>query len=200
MKDNATEKKILRAAEEEFMREGYAGARTTSIARNAGVTHAMLHYYFQSKDLLYNRIMDEKIELFEDAIMFKLSDEKLPIKDRIILGAINHFDFLCENPDLPRFFMNEFTLHPELIDRVRDAFVKYLPVTFNMQQELDLAAARGEICPANAGTLMADIILLNIITFFITPIMVSAGLGNTEDLQNARKAENIEIIKKRLAV
>ena len=35
------EKQILAAAEQEFLTMGYDGARTTSIARRAGVTHAM---------------------------------------------------------------------------------------------------------------------------------------------------------------
>ena len=37
------EKEILTAAENEFLTKGYDGARTTSIAKAAGVTHAMLH-------------------------------------------------------------------------------------------------------------------------------------------------------------
>ena len=39
------EQAILEAAEREFIVKGFAGARTTSIAEAAGVTHAMLHYY-----------------------------------------------------------------------------------------------------------------------------------------------------------
>ena len=38
------EQAILEAAEREFLDKGFAGARTTSIAKAAGVTHAMLHY------------------------------------------------------------------------------------------------------------------------------------------------------------
>ena len=52
-----TETRILEAAEKEFFEKGYAGARTTSIAEAAGVTHAMLHYYFRTKDNLFERIV-----------------------------------------------------------------------------------------------------------------------------------------------
>lgn len=44
-----TENRILKAAEAEFLAKGYAGARTTAIAEAAGVTHAMLHYYFRTR-------------------------------------------------------------------------------------------------------------------------------------------------------
>lgn len=53
MKENDTEERILKAAETEFFTKGFDGARTTSIAERAGVTHAMLHYYFRSKALLF---------------------------------------------------------------------------------------------------------------------------------------------------
>lgn len=54
------EQAILKAAEREFLTKGYAGARTTSIAEAAGVTHAMLHYYFRTKEHIFERILDEK--------------------------------------------------------------------------------------------------------------------------------------------
>ncbi|MDE5810154.1 MAG: TetR family transcriptional regulator, partial [Muribaculaceae bacterium] len=38
--NQTTEELILKAAEQEFMTKGFAGARTTSIAEAAGVTHA----------------------------------------------------------------------------------------------------------------------------------------------------------------
>ena len=42
------EQAILKAAEREFLTKGYAGARTTSIAEAAGVTHAMLCLLYTS--------------------------------------------------------------------------------------------------------------------------------------------------------
>lgn len=48
-KDN-TEQAILQAAETEFLDKGFALAKTTEIAKQAGVTHAMLHYYYRTKE------------------------------------------------------------------------------------------------------------------------------------------------------
>ncbi len=44
------ENEILEAAEKLFAEKGFKGATTTLIAAEAGVTHAMLHYYFRTKD------------------------------------------------------------------------------------------------------------------------------------------------------
>ena len=37
-----TEQSILKAAEKEFLKKGFSGSKTTEIAKEAGVTHAML--------------------------------------------------------------------------------------------------------------------------------------------------------------
>ncbi len=53
-----TRARILAAAEEEFATVGYDGARTVAIARRAGLTHAMLHYYFDTKAALYRAVLE----------------------------------------------------------------------------------------------------------------------------------------------
>ncbi len=53
----ATKTQILDAAEEEFARYGLAGARTEPIAANTGVTKAMIHYYFGTKEELYQAVL-----------------------------------------------------------------------------------------------------------------------------------------------
>ena len=63
------EQAILEAAEREFIVKGFAGARTTSIAEAAGVTHAMLHYYFRTKEQLFERILDEKMRLMGESVL-----------------------------------------------------------------------------------------------------------------------------------
>ena len=79
-----TETRILRAAEKEFFSKGYAGARTASIAEAAGVTHAMLHYYFRTKDKLFERIVSEKINILADIILSAIGDGNLPLVVQVV--------------------------------------------------------------------------------------------------------------------
>ncbi|MDR0865393.1 MAG: TetR/AcrR family transcriptional regulator, partial [Candidatus Symbiothrix sp.] len=55
-----TEQVILQAAEKLFIEKGYAGTRTTEIANVANVNHAMLHYYFRTKEKLFDQIFEQK--------------------------------------------------------------------------------------------------------------------------------------------
>lgn len=50
--------RILAVAEQVFGENGYAGARTQDIAKQAGVNKAMIHYYFETKEKLYHAMLD----------------------------------------------------------------------------------------------------------------------------------------------
>ena len=77
------EQAILQAAEHEFLTKGFDGARTTSIAQAAGVTHAMLHYYFRTKEHIFNRILDEKMRLMGQSILTAIGQSGLPLQERL---------------------------------------------------------------------------------------------------------------------
>lgn len=58
----ATKAKILDAAEQEFAQLGLVGARTEAIAAQTGVTKAMIYYYYESKEKLYEAVLQRVYE------------------------------------------------------------------------------------------------------------------------------------------
>ncbi len=195
---------ILKAAEEEFLAKGFAGARTVEIARKAGVTHAMLHYYFKTKEQLFEKIMQAKFELMVHTIPPILLNKELSITERIREGMSQHFDILQRNAILPRFIINEIAQHPEYMEALREQIATAAATTLlSFQADLDEARARGEICQIDAFTLMFDIISLNIFGFIATPIIESIIPTTNMSLDafwQMRKEENIRLILKRLQV
>lgn len=193
---------ILKAAENEFLAKGYAGARTTSIARQAGVTHAMLHYYFQTKEQLFEQVLDEKMRLMEQSVLAAFTDVGLPLPERLRSGIIRHFDFIAANPDLPRFIINEVFAYPErsqvMCNRIRRITQVMLS---DFQQELDELHRRGEVESVDVRMLLLDIVSLNIFVFVAYPL-VSQVFGefqmDKEQFFEMRKAENVEIIMRRI--
>ncbi len=53
-----TEERIFKAALNVFAAKGKAGARMQQIADEAGINKAMLHYYFRSKEKLYEAVFE----------------------------------------------------------------------------------------------------------------------------------------------
>ena len=196
------EQLILAAAEQEFLTKGYDGARTTSIAQAAGVTHAMLHYYFRTKEQLFERIVDDKFATMSHSMVAIIGDPSLPIVERIKGGIAAHFDFIAANPLLPRFVINEIVSRPERYEVLykRAGFVVN-SVYNSLQAEVDSAAERGEIEQVDVKMLFISIMSLNIFTFvaypFMEPIMGEL-MANRERFLAERKAENIETILRRI--
>lgn len=195
------EKLILQAAENEFMTKGFDGAKTTSIAKSAGVTHAMLHYYYRTKENLFKKVFEEKLTLIANSIVSSFTNPNLPLLERLKLGIQIHFDFLVQNPNLPRFIINELVSRPDrrqiFEQRIKNLSSIVIP---SLQKELDDEATKGEIEKINAFDLILDIVSMNIFVFVAFPLLESfVILPNEKDkfLEN-RKQENVEMIMRRL--
>ena len=189
MKENKNTKEIiLEAAEAVFLEKGFDQARTVSIAQRAGVTHAMLHYYFRTKEQLFDKILDRKIGLIEEIITSLFSAPDLPLKDRLTKVISKHFDLLVANPSLPRFLMGEMNrVAPLMKERV---LAKVLPALNDLQKEIDM----------DASQLLLDILSQNIFPFLMAPVLELMGVeaDRKEAELEKIKQENITIILKRL--
>ena len=204
MKKQNKEQDILIAAEEEFLTKGYDGARTTSIAQKAGVTHAMLHYYFRTKEQLFERIVEQKFSTVGMSMASVIADTSLPIVDRIIHGAGVHFDIASKDPKLPAFMIHEILSDPERSTVIREK-VKWITLNVhqNLQAQLDMAANRGEIRKIDAAELLLDIISLNVFSVLIYPFMSQIADGflpSYEDFKAKRKADIADTIRRKLSI
>ena len=200
----STEARILQAAEKEFFEKGYAGARTVSIAEAAGVTHAMLHYYFRTKDKLFEQIVAGKINMLGDIILSAIGDGNLPLEERIRQGVERHFDFIAANRDLPRFIVNEVLSRPNHIEIMkRNALHVANSLLGSLQREIDEYASRGLCRKVDARMLLIDIVSLNVFPFMAAPIVYSAigdSYSNYDEFLAMRKKENVETILNKLKI
>jgi len=165
LKPTNSEQAILEAAEKIFIQKGYAETRTTEIAEAAGVNHALLHYYFRTKEALFERIFQEQTTQLMNFFV-KALDSDLPFLEKIKLGIEEHFDFITQNPGLPFFIMREIVQNDE---RKQVVHQKIAPIAFNMIDRIAVLVqeevARGTIRPILAQDLLLNIISLNVFSF-----------------------------------
>jgi TetR/AcrR family transcriptional regulator len=77
-----TKDRILRAAIDEFVEYGFYGARTQRMANRAKVNKAMLHYYYSSKEKIYEQVLETVAEAVFERLT-AISDEPVPIEKKI---------------------------------------------------------------------------------------------------------------------
>mgnify|MGYP003192209023 CR=1 FL=1 len=197
-----TKSLILQAAVNEFFEKGFDGARTTSIAERAGITHAMLHYYFRTKENLFDKVMESISGQLRSIICDFIDKEDLPLADRIEAGMRTHFEFLCKNPLLPYFLINE--LHRgnssarQYIHQNKEAAES---IRNSLQRDIDALAAKGECKRVDALQLMLDIFSLNIFMFIgsdILNILFSSSEVSREELLRERLEQNIQTVFNKL--
>lgn len=192
------EQLILEAATREFSLKGFDGARTTEIARQAGVTHAMLHYYFRTKEQLFEQIM---MKVFEQLLELMLSTLKQPgksLRERIAAGVVAHFDFVRCHRELPLFVINAINREPERLGELREKLSAYfLAHLMPMQAEIDAAVERGEMNRVSIISLMVTMVSLNIGPFVARPMIESLlPIGDFEAMLDSRREENVNIMLK----
>lgn len=196
------EQLILEAAEYEFFTKGFEGSRTTSIAERAGVTHAMLHYYFRTKEHLFERIVSKNVTTLEQTMLAAMGNPEKPIVERFKEGISAHYDLIVAHPLLPRFFLNEIIAHPErhdaLISRLKSIAAKLFT---ELQEAADAAFRRGEIEQIDVRMLFLSMLSLNIFPFIVYPFgqkVMPEMMSDKVSFLAKRKAENIEMIMRRI--
>lgn len=200
----ATEDRILEAAEKEFLKKGFTAARTTSIAEAAGVTHAMLHYYYRTKEKLFTKIIDNKFSALASTFIIDIDDSS-SLSDCICTAVRNHFDFVRANPLLPRFLISEVFANERLMELLKDKLGVIAASTIaRLQCKIDEAVSDGECEPIEAVTLMLDIVSLNVFPILAAPMVCKVKNLNTpsefDEFLESRKEENVKIILCRLHV
>lgn len=200
--DKDTETLILEVAEAEFLSKGFIGARTTSIAQAAGVTHAMLHYYFRTKENLFKRIIANKIALLKESVIDPIGNVDAPLSE-IIRNLINNYlDLLAANPEMPRFLIGEISSNPERTSQLLDGIGKIATTLITiLQTKIDNGVSQGICRHVDAKMLILDIISLNVFAFMAAPA-VNAALDNCMNDMNTfveqRKRENYDTIMRKL--
>jgi TetR/AcrR family transcriptional regulator len=113
-----TRQRILVAAREEFVDLGLAGARMQRIADRAQVNKAMLHYYFGSKEQLYESVLVETLSQLLGGMVRLVTDESLPVEARLQRFLEEFLAFLAQHPELPRLVILETLTGSDRIPRL----------------------------------------------------------------------------------
>ncbi len=90
------------------------GTRMQEIADEAGINKALLHYYFRSKQKLFEAIFNKAFAQILPDIINMVDSEKTFI-EKLNIFIDNYFDLLMKNPFLPGFIIKEINRDSDLI-------------------------------------------------------------------------------------
>ncbi|HPE83863.1 MAG: TetR/AcrR family transcriptional regulator [Aequorivita sp.] len=167
-KNHDTEGQILSAAENIFQKKGMDGARMQEIADEAGINKAMLHYYYRSKQLLFEAVFTNAFSLLAPQLNKILNDDS-SIEDKVKNFTHNYISFISKHPYLPNFIIQELNRNPKFFEKIQRNAA--FPTLEKFKNQVNQEVEKGILKPINGEQLFINIISLNIFPFVATPLI-----------------------------
>ena len=113
------EQEILSIAEDEFYHNGYLATSMVTVAKRAGVTHAMVNYYYRSKEQLFLKILDSHMNSFIENLrpVMKEGGDFIQV---LVDAAGSVFDSFNADRMFPSLLLDVIRTAPEMLERYRE--------------------------------------------------------------------------------
>lgn len=197
------EQEILNAAEEEFFRNGYDSTSTAVIAKRAGVTHAMVNYYYRTKEKLFIQILDNHVYELLRAL------KPLMHADGDFVGVVTDaacaiFDKMREDRRLPYLISDISRTHPDFLLRYKDTVDTVCGDSIVMHAlRLEKYIAEGIVAQCTMSDIYNTVLSLAIAPFLNLPLLENVVGRTPEQVDvylDARRNEMIRILHSRYSV
>lgn len=199
-KDNK-EQEILLAAEKLFAEKGFKGATTSLIAAEAGVTHAMLHYYFRTKEQIFLKVCDSYMEEVRSELRPIMEPAVYDVK---LIKTVTEicFDFFSFHSGQMSLFLEVAKERPELLEEYVAELGRYMGGALTAHQERTESAVReGKINDISFSDLLLDIVSVCASPFFFEPVVdniMKMDAARKKEFLESRKREAVELIANRI--
>ena len=125
MEPTKIELEILREAKNIFLEKGFANTSTSDIAQKVGCNQALIHYYYRTKENLFQKVFLSEVQNALTIISKALdTNYNLSFENTVDKLISSYFEALSNNPRLPFFLVNELLLNAERRTFIRENFIK----------------------------------------------------------------------------
>ena len=194
--DNDVESRILEAATTVFIQKGLSGASMQDIANEAGISRTSLHYYYRSKDKLFEKVFEHVVGALISQQRYVINAD-MPLVEKMNLFVDHTLNFLLDNPGSVSFLVHELNATPErMIELIisRNLDIEKLKIQIaaeiknNRRSEFD------------AAQFWASLIGMCIMPFVAKPMIVRFFLDESEEqfreFINNRKQHILDFLMK----
>ncbi len=167
-KQPSTETGILKAAKRVFQKKGMTGARMQEIADEAGINKAMLHYYYRSKEKLFEAVFKNAFSLLAPQLN-KVINAESSLFDKINDFTTSYISFVIKHPYIPNFVIQELNRNPDFVQKLVSE--EHFPNIEKFKNQVEECIKKGTIRPISAEQLFINILALNIFPFIGAPLL-----------------------------
>jgi AcrR family transcriptional regulator len=166
----AAREALLDAAQDLFGRQGITATPLSRIAASTGVTPAMVHYYFSSRDQLLDALVDERIQPLIAHVWNPVGSGREPLAEALDGLVRRLFEGPGAEPWLPPLWVREVLSEGGLL---RERVLKRLPMA--KLRSLAAAAAEGQAAGTVNPGLEPALLIMSLMGLTMLPLAM-AGL------------------------
>ena len=189
-KTENTEQKIIQAARTIFLKKGMDGARMQEIADEAGINKSLLHYYFRSKEKLFDKVFTDTFSSIVLTIN-EVFEKSVSLSDFIENFVTGYTNALIQRPYIPNFVLNELTQNPQrVIEHINSA-------NFDKKRLFEIISDEDpdKIKPFNPVHILVDILALCVFPFVAQPVITGFIFeGNDEEYETFIRGRTQHVI------
>ena len=165
---DSTEQRILAAAHKIFLSRGLDGARMQDIADEAGINKALLHYYFRSKDKLFETIFAEVVRQFMPRIS-EVFESDIPLFQKIEQFCERYINQMKQTPYMPLFILGEMAKRPDAL--IKKIWGSNKPPVGLFLEQVQREIEAGTIRPVHPAQLLINILSMCVFPFMAQPML-----------------------------
>jgi AcrR family transcriptional regulator len=163
-----TTERLLAAGRRLFARGGFEGTSVRALTAEADANLGAITYHFETKEGLYHAVLERVLGPVRERLTM-LAEIPQPAPKRLELFVEGMFQHLRDNPDLPRFFVQEIVIgdnpSPQILETVRTVVGSLARIVREGQEEGTIVSGDPVLM---ALSLLSQPIYLSLMPRFLT--------------------------------
>lgn len=178
---NDVENRIIEAAKKVFIAKGFDSATMGDIATEAGIGRTSLNYYFRTKEMLFNTILDKLMYALLPNLD-QIVDEKSTYKEKTRKIADLYLTTLRKNDLIPLFVVNELQRDPQHFLKAVMKDPERIQPIIKLRKFVELEMERGNLRKIPIVDIVSTLVSLIIFPFLVRQPLTQMFLdGNQEE-------------------
>lgn len=200
---NDMETRIIEAAKQVFVRKGYEAATMSDVAAEAGIGRTALHYYYRTKEILFDAIFGQLLASLLPNIS-RILDEESTMLEKLPLIIDQYMEIIRRNPLFPVFVINELNRDPEHLLRTVMKEPERIQPILRLRAQMEREMERGMIRRMPLEDLATTIVSLVVFPMLIRQPLCFAFWGGDmsqfEEFINRRRDLIVGVATQMLSV
>ncbi|MBT9251593.1 TetR/AcrR family transcriptional regulator [Bacillus halotolerans] len=173
-KGEESRKRLLKAAAHEFSIRGFHETKVSAIVKRAGLTQPSFYLYFQSKEAIFEELINSfhsRLRKLTESLLLETGLHANDVTNKVLSAVEAVFQFLAEDKDLTRI---GFFLNPEAKQLKQDVA---MVLKDNLEAEQRLGYFRSELEMATVAECLIGMIEHLTDSYLLTGIKDPASLA-----------------------